>query len=122
MKLASLKEDGRDGRLIVVSRDLARGLRVHDIAPTLQHALDDWAFVEPKLRAASGWLNRGPVAGAFEFDPSHCAAPLPRGPPRCSGCMSGSPPGMETTGAPHSSTARKHSSGVSWRLSTCAGY
>src|SRR5260370_23752581 len=73
MKLASLKEDGRDGRLIVVSRDLARGLRVHDIAPTLQHALDDWVSVEPKLRAASGWLNRGPVAGAFEFDPSHCA-------------------------------------------------
>jgi fumarylacetoacetate (FAA) hydrolase len=78
MKLASLKEGGRDGRLIVVSRDLARGLRVADIAPSLQAALDDWANVEPKLRAASGWLNRGPVAGAFEFDPSHCAAPLPR--------------------------------------------
>ena len=78
MKLASLKEGGRDGRLIVVSRDLARGLRVPDIAPTLQHALDHWPDVEAKLRAASGWLNRGPVAGAFDFDPSHCAAPLAR--------------------------------------------
>lgn len=78
MKLASLNEDGRDGRLIVVSRDLSRGLRVPDIAPTLQHALDDWEAAEPKLRAASGWLNRGPVVGAFEFDASHCAAPLPR--------------------------------------------
>ena len=78
MKLASLKEGGRDGRLIVVSRDLARGLRVGDAAATLQEALDNWAEVEPRLRAASGQLNRGPVPGAFEFDPSHCAAPLPR--------------------------------------------
>jgi len=78
MKLASLKEGGRDGCLIVVSRDLARGLRVSDIAATLQQALDNWAEVEPKLRTASGQLNRGPLAGAFEFDPSHCAAPLPR--------------------------------------------
>ena len=78
MKLASLKEGGRDGRLVVVSRVLARGIRVEDAAPTLQYALDNWTEVEPKLRAASGWLNRGPVAGAFDFDPSHCAAPLPR--------------------------------------------
>ncbi len=78
MKLGSLKEGGRDGTLVVVSRDLAYGLRVSDIAPTLQQALDDWGDAEPKLRAASGWLNRGRVAGSFDFDPSHCAAPLPR--------------------------------------------
>ena len=38
MKLASLKEGGRDGRLIVVSRDLARGLRVGDAAASLEIA------------------------------------------------------------------------------------
>lgn len=78
MKLASLKEGGRDGTLVVVSRDLARAIRVPDIAPTLQRALDDWAAVEPKLRAVTERLNRGPIAGAFAFDASRCAAPLPR--------------------------------------------
>src|ERR1035438_9752670 len=38
------------------------------------------------------------------------------------GCISGSPPGIDTIGAPHSSTARKHSSGERLCLSTCAGY
>ncbi|MGH8153457.1 MAG: fumarylacetoacetate hydrolase family protein, partial [Rhodanobacteraceae bacterium] len=36
MKLATLKEGGRDGTLIVVSRDLGHGVRAADIAPTLQ--------------------------------------------------------------------------------------
>src|SRR4051812_18794440 len=36
--------------------------------------------------------------------------------------MSGSPPGILTTGTPHSSTALKHSSGVNWRFKTCPGY
>ena len=49
MKLASLKH-GRDGRLVVVSRDLTRYLPVADIAPTLQAALDDWDALEPRLR------------------------------------------------------------------------
>src|SRR5664279_1418169 len=38
------------------------------------------------------------------------------------GCISGSPPGMDTMGAPHSSTARKHSSGERFCFRTCAGY
>ncbi|MHA1543725.1 MAG: fumarylacetoacetate hydrolase family protein, partial [Alphaproteobacteria bacterium] len=41
MKLASLKE-GRDGRLVVVSKDLKRMTPAGDIAPTLQAALDNW--------------------------------------------------------------------------------
>ena len=52
MKLASLKS-GRDGELIVVSRDLARAVSAREVAPTLQAALDDWAAIEPRLQALS---------------------------------------------------------------------
>ena len=41
MKLASLKH-GRDGKLVVVSNDLAWYADAAHIAPTLQAALDDW--------------------------------------------------------------------------------
>ena len=50
MKLASLKS-GRDGALVIVSRDLTRAVSAETIAPTLQSALDDWAQVSPKLEA-----------------------------------------------------------------------
>ena len=50
MKLASLKS-GRDGKLIVVSRDLSRAVSAETIAPTLQAAMDDWENCEPKLTA-----------------------------------------------------------------------
>jgi fumarylacetoacetate (FAA) hydrolase len=78
MKLASLKEGGRDGRLVVVSRDLTRAVRVSEIAPTLQAALDDWTELGPRLAAVSNKLNRGSASGDFAFDPRACAAPLPR--------------------------------------------
>jgi fumarylacetoacetate (FAA) hydrolase len=78
MKLASLKEGGRDGRLVVVSRDLSRAVRVSEIAPTLQTALDDWAELGPRLAAVSSKLSRGRASGDFAFDPRACAAPLPR--------------------------------------------
>ena len=52
MKLASLK-GGRDGRLVVVSADLASCADAADIAPTLQAALDDWTRAEPALRGAT---------------------------------------------------------------------
>ncbi len=77
MKLASLKS-GRDGRLIVVSRDLARAVAVGDIAATLQGALDDWEAKRPALEARYEALNAGRADGAFDFDPALCAAPLPR--------------------------------------------
>ena len=48
MKLASLKH-GRDGRLVVVSRDLERATDASAVAPTLQAALDDWGAAEPRL-------------------------------------------------------------------------
>ena len=47
MKLASLKEGGRDGTLVVVNRDMSKAVKVPDIAPTMQAALDNWAHTEP---------------------------------------------------------------------------
>ena len=77
MKLASLKS-GRDGKLIVVSRDLSRAVSAEAIAPTLQAALDDWSGKEAALEALYTQLNNGECADAFDFVPSDCAAPLPR--------------------------------------------
>lgn len=77
MKLASLKH-GRDGRLIIVSRDLTRAVDATAISPTLQAALEDWDRLSPKLESLSKSLNEGAVAHAFDFDPAMAAAPLPR--------------------------------------------
>ncbi len=75
MKLASLK-GGRDGRLVVVSRDLTRAAMAG--VPTLQAALDDWALHAPALEALSHKLQQGTAANRFAFDPAQCASPLPR--------------------------------------------
>jgi len=56
MKLASLK-GGRDGRLIVVSRDLTRAADASAVAPTLRDALDDWAAAEPRLQEIADSLG-----------------------------------------------------------------
>lgn len=78
MKLGSLKDGGRDGTLIVVSRDLARAVRADGIAPTLQRALEDWSNLAPRLNALSEALNAGTAEGAFDLDMTELAAPLPR--------------------------------------------
>ena len=77
MKLASLK-NGRDGRLVVVSRDLERYVAADAVAPTLQAAMDDWARIAPRLQELSDRLNAGAILDALPFDPAQCAAPLPR--------------------------------------------
>lgn len=77
MKLASLKK-GRDGELIVVSRDLSKAALATDIALTLQVALDDWAIKEPQLKEVYDSLNNGEQENTFDFDESACASPLPR--------------------------------------------
>ena len=76
MKLASLK-DGRDGQLIIVSRDLSKAVDASDIAPTLQSALDEWDVAAPQLAARYELLNAG-QGDSFAFDQSACASPLPR--------------------------------------------
>lgn len=78
MKLASLKEGGRDGTLIVVSRDLARAVRAAGIAPTLQLALEDWSNAAPRLAALAQSLEDGSADGVFDVDVAQLAAPLPR--------------------------------------------
>jgi fumarylacetoacetate (FAA) hydrolase len=74
MKLASLK-DGRDGRLVVVSRDLTRYLPASDVATTLQAALDNWNTARPALEDISARLEAG---DGHPFEESACASPLPR--------------------------------------------
>lgn len=76
MKLASLKH-GRDGQLVVVSRDLTKATSASDIAPTLQAALDEWDALASQLAARYELLNAG-KAESFPFDQSACESPLPR--------------------------------------------
>lgn len=77
MKLASLRS-GRDGRLVVVSRDLKRAVAADGIATTLQAALDDWESAAPRLQALSEELHESTAEGAFDLDPADLDAPLPR--------------------------------------------
>lgn len=76
MKLASLKS-GRDGRLIVVSNDLAWYADARHIAPTLQAALDDWNEIAPRLEALATDLEHA-VIPRERFHEHDAAAPLPR--------------------------------------------
>ena len=76
MKLASLKH-GRDGRLVVVSRDLTRATDAFIIVPTLQAALDEWDRCGPRLALLAESLEHGAVP-SFRFHEHHCASPLPR--------------------------------------------
>ena len=78
MKLATLKQGGRDGTLVVVSRDLTRAVKVPLIANTLQAALDKWDTVTPALQEVYDALNAGKVDGSFAFDQAACHSPLPR--------------------------------------------
>lgn len=77
MKLASLRK-GRDGALIVVSRDLKTAVSAAPVAATMQEALDRWSEVEPALGALYDQLNNGTAQDAFAFDMNTVAAPLPR--------------------------------------------
>ena len=76
MKLASLKS-GRDGRLVVVSDDLAWYADAHHIAPSLQAALDEWARVEPDLRALATDVAHQTIP-LERFHEHEAASPLPR--------------------------------------------
>ena len=76
MKLASLKH-GRDGRLVVVSRDLSRCADASAVVPTLQAALDDWEAAEPRLTEIADSLEAGRITH-LPFDQTKCASPLPR--------------------------------------------
>ncbi|MFT7144451.1 MAG: fumarylacetoacetate (FAA) hydrolase [Alphaproteobacteria bacterium] len=80
MKLASLKEGGRDGTLIVVSKDLTKYAIPKNIASTMQAAIEDWETVSNELQYVYNRLNDGnpELIEAFDLDKRYLAAPLPR--------------------------------------------
>ena len=84
VKLATWKQGGRDGTLVVVSRDLARCRAVPEISGTLQQALDDWTETAPRLEAVYRALNASEAYGR-PFDQAACASPLPRAYQWCDG-------------------------------------
>lgn len=78
MKLATLKQGGRDGTLVVVNRALTHCRAVPAIARTVQQALDDWETCEPQLRQVYEALNSGAFTSPDVFEPEKCHSPLPR--------------------------------------------
>ncbi|MDP3676087.1 MAG: fumarylacetoacetate hydrolase family protein [Novosphingobium sp.] len=76
MKLASLPQ-GRDGRLVVVSDDLAWYADADHIVPTLQGLLDDWDRLAPEIEALATELAHEAIPRR-RFHEREAAAPLPR--------------------------------------------
>src|ERR1700754_1695722 len=77
MKLATLKNGTRDGKLVVVSRDLTRFTDASFLVPTLQAALDDWRRIAPPPAAMAESLETGAVPSA-RFHEHDAHSPLPR--------------------------------------------
>ncbi|MFD9897060.1 fumarylacetoacetate hydrolase family protein [Mesorhizobium sp. NPDC059025] len=77
MKLATLKNGTRDGKLVVVSRDLTRLTDASFLAPTLQAALDNWRRIAPHLAALAESLEHGSVPSE-RFHEHDAHSPLPR--------------------------------------------
>jgi fumarylacetoacetate (FAA) hydrolase len=77
MKLASLNDGSRDGRLVIVSRDLAYCTDAREVASTLQAALDRWDVAGPRLAALAESLEHGSVP-RDRFHEHNCLSPLPR--------------------------------------------
>lgn len=78
MKLATLKDHSRDGKLLVVSRDLTKAITVSEIASTLQEAIENWDSCKPRLEAYYQKLNNGELTNAVDFADLPLASPLPR--------------------------------------------
>jgi fumarylacetoacetate (FAA) hydrolase len=77
MKLATLKSNTRDGKLVVVDKELHHALAVPGV-PTMQAALDDWKRCEPMLKEAERVLLSGDSRAIFQLDPNELESPLPR--------------------------------------------
>ncbi|MGN4068967.1 fumarylacetoacetate hydrolase family protein [Burkholderia gladioli] len=85
MKFATLPDGSADGRLLLVSRDLRHAVEAEPVAKTLLDALERWDDVAESLQARYDDLNAGRLPEARPFDPTACAAPLPRSPQWCDG-------------------------------------
>ena len=77
MKLASLKDGGRDGRLVVVSRDLTEYTDAATVVSTMQDAIDDWTRCGPELETLAESLEHGSVPSE-RFHEHEATSPLPR--------------------------------------------
>ena len=98
MKLATLRDRARDGRLVVVSRDLTLCSDARHLAPTLQAALDDWDAVAPELERIARGLEAGGQP-TLRFHERDALAALPR-------AYSASTPAAATAPAPSRPRAR----------------
>ena len=78
MKLASIKNNSRDGQLIIVSKDLSRAVVAGPNSPTMQFAIDNWSDLVDELRQSYERLNNNELSDAFDFDVTQAMAPLPR--------------------------------------------
>lgn len=85
MKLATLKNNTRDGRPVLVSRDLTRAAGVEGLAPTMQALLDNWARVQPELAGRARLLEAGDLPDTFAYEAGQAMAPLPRAVQWCDG-------------------------------------
>lgn len=77
MKLASLKNETRDGQLVVVSKDLTECSEVSHIAETLQEALDNWSVLAPRLQRVADGVETG-AQPTKRFREHEALSPLPR--------------------------------------------
>ncbi len=81
MKLATLRDSTRDGKLIVVSMDNKKFVEAAGIAKSMQEALDRWDETCPQLTKLYQDLNAGKIQGQLVGDMIEkrmLAAPLPR--------------------------------------------
>src|ERR1043166_4633260 len=78
MKFASLKEGGRDGTPLLVSRDLQWAVRIDRIIPTLQQLLENWLLYEKELSLLYAQLNAEDLSDIFSLNVHELSSPLPR--------------------------------------------
>ena len=78
MKLATLRDDTRDGQLVVVSRDLRRAVHATHVAKSLLAAIESWEQSAPALAALFDELERGGAQGELVLSHAELASPLPR--------------------------------------------
>ena len=78
MKLATIKNNTRDGQLIIVNRDLTKAVKVPEIAQTMQEALDNWDIISLKLEKVYNALQNNTMPNTFNFDSSQAMAAIPR--------------------------------------------
>ena len=77
MKLASLKSGGRDGSLVVVSKDLTRMASAASVAQTLQQAIETWESSASALKKISELVEQNEIE-TMAYDVDQLASPLPR--------------------------------------------